>query len=102
MSKSFSNSSSRSLRDKINELESEIQNIKEIFKYFFSNFPEYEENDKVPVLENSDIVVGRIKKELKRKPEQVKVKVLRSGPKGIFSISRFTRKKKRESKRTEV
>ena len=62
MNRSSSNSSSRRLRDKINELQSEIQNIKETFKYFFINFPEYEEKNEVPALENSLLIAGRIKK----------------------------------------
>ena len=64
MNRSSSNSSPRSLRNRINELESEIQNLKETFKYFFSNFPDYEKKNEVPVLENSDLIAGRIKKAL--------------------------------------
>lgn len=95
MNRSSSNSSSRSLRNKINELESEIQNIKETFKYFFSNFPEYEKNNEVPVLENSDVVAGRIKKALTLK--QVKVKVLRQTPKRLQRVTNLLTRKRRKS-----
>ena len=99
MNRSSSNSSSRSLRNKINELESEIQNIKETFKYFFSKFPEYENNNQVPVLENSDIVAGRIKKALTLKP--LKVIVLRNTPKRRFRTI-LTRRKRNSPKRASI
>ena len=101
MNRSSSNSSPRSLRNRINELESEIQNLKETFKYFFSNFPDYEKKNEVPVLENSDLIAGRIKKALTL-IKQVEMIVLRPTPKRLERVRNFLTRRRRKSPRASI